>query len=70
MPTMMTNMSPDTERFFNNFATVGAILTGVVRWHSNRDHTKNFTKDVTILAYAKRYPLGQKPLNRPRMTGL
>jgi hypothetical protein len=44
MPTMSTNVSSNTERFFNNFATVRTILAGVLRWNGNRDHTKHFAQ--------------------------
>jgi hypothetical protein len=44
MPTMRTNMSFNAQRFFDNLATVRAILRSVLRWYGNRDYSKHFTK--------------------------
>jgi hypothetical protein len=53
MPTMMTNMSPNTESFFDNCPTVRAILRSVVRWHGNCDHAKHFTKILNPCAKSR-----------------
>lgn len=37
-------MSSSAKSFFDNFTTVRAILTGVVRWNCYSYHAKNFTK--------------------------
>jgi hypothetical protein len=33
--TSMADMCPNRERLFDHRATVGAFLTGIVRWHGN-----------------------------------
>jgi hypothetical protein len=50
MPTMQTSMCSGAKSFLNNSAALRAILTGVVRWHSNRDHAKYFPKILNPLA--------------------
>ena len=41
---MMTAMCSLTQRLLDNFPTVGTVLTGVVRWNSNRYHTKHLAE--------------------------
>ena len=40
----MTTMCSLTQRLFDDFPTARTILTGVVRWHGNRCHTKHLAK--------------------------
>jgi len=41
---MMTAMCSLTQRLLDDFPTVGTVLRSVVRWYSNRYHTKHLAK--------------------------